>query len=303
MKIEIKNLKGEPQIILAYVAWGLLPIYWKLFSHYDSGIVIAHRLLWSVVICALVLAYRGQLKAATQILLNRKNFLPLLVSAILIAINWLSYIYALANDQALEAALAYFICPLLSVLFGALFLGEQIARRHIIPLLFIAVGVGIKIFETGAVPTMALIIGGSFSAYALNKKRIKVEATQGMFAETLLLAAPAALYLLFNSSSQDVSFTELALMSTTGAVTVIPLILFAAALGSVSMRFVGMAQYLAPTLMFLVAVFFYGQPFGVETLLSFIFIWSGIAFSAVGEMQTSLRRKLKLNTEPQLSNA
>lgn len=234
---------------------------------------------------------------------NRENFFPLLCSAILIAINWLSYIYALANGYALEAALAYFICPLLTVLFGALFLKEQIARHHILPLLLITAGVGVKIFQTGSVPIMALIIGGSFSAYALNKRRIKIEATQGMFAETLFLVVPAAVYLFFNTSVQGLNFTEFALFSTTGVVTLVPMILFSAALSTVSMRFIGMAQYISPTLMFLVAVVVYGQPIGFEALLSFILIWSGIALSAAGQMHAAVKRDFKLGTEPMPSNA
>ena len=259
---------------------------------------MAHRLLWSAVFCIFVLLRRGQLTTAAKLFFDRTKIGPLILSSILIGTNWLSYIYALSQGKALEAALAYFICPLLSVALGAIFLRERISKQHFLPLMLITVGVGMKMFETGGFPIMALIIGGSFSAYALNKKRLNLEPTQGMFAETVLLAGPAVAYLFFNSSSAALNISQLALFISTGAVTVVPMVLFAAALSTVSMRFVGMAQYIAPTLMFLVAVVVYGQPVTLTAALSFIFIWSGIAFSVFGQKQGLTKATSKFLAEP-----
>ncbi|GGC97099.1 transporter [Thalassobacillus devorans] len=268
----------------AYVLWGFLPIYWKLVQEVSPIAILGHRIVWSFVFMIGVIlilrkwkVFQSEIKRTWK---NKKSALGITFASIAISINWLTYIWAVNNDHVVEASLGYYINPLVSILLGMIFFKETFNRPQWLAFILAAAGVAYMTFNFGSVPWLALMLAFSFGIYGLLKKTVDLNAMFGLTIETLIMTPIAAIYLL--SLPQEnwaniewLSVTSLLLFGA-GVATAIPLLLFAAGAKRIPLSMVGFLQYIAPTIMLVIGVFLYKEPFTHVHLVSFLFIWSGL---------------------------
>lgn len=278
----------------AYVLWGLLPLYFRLLGPIDAGEIVAQRVLWSALLVAaiVVAARRGpQLRRAFA---DPKALANLVASAACIAINWLVYVWAVLHGQVLAASLAYFLNPLLNVLLGVVLLGERMNRTQAIAVALAGAGVALFAFGSSWVALgISLSLAISFALYGLIRKTVSVGALEGLMVETTLLAPIAFGYLLWLGAGQALAFEQgigmAALLVLAGAVTTAPLLLFSAAARRLRLATMGMLQFLAPSLQFLLAVFVFGEVLTPVRLVCFALIWAGLVVYVVGGRQPGRR--------------
>ncbi|WP_147200259.1 EamA family transporter RarD [Pantoea sp. CCBC3-3-1] len=266
----------------AYFIWGIAPAYFKLLQQVAPGEIMTHRVIWSFFFMLILLSLSRNWHKVKATLKQPKKVLLLAVSAILVCSNWLIFIWAVNNQHLLEASLGYFINPLLNVLVGMVFLGERFRRLQWLAVALAACGVLVQLWKFGSVPVIALGLAVTFSLYGLLRKKIAVDAQTGMLLETSWLLPFAALYLFgfADSSTSHLSHNALSLnllLIAAGIVTTIPLMLFTAACTRLRLSTVGFFQYLGPTLMFLLAVIFYGEHMTPDKAVTFSFIWAALA--------------------------
>lgn len=265
--------------LTAYGSWGVAPIYFKLLGFAEPLEVVAHRVVWSVVILAAVVGLRGQWPTLRG--LGRAQVLGLALSGALISANWLLFIWAVFNDHMLDASLGYFINPLLSVMLGVLFFREWLRPAQGLALLLAAAGVLNEVLAVGLIPWVGLALALSFGFYGVVRKRLAVDSAVGLGVETALLLAPAAGYLGWAASTGAGAtgrgdLAELLMLGAAGPVTVVPLVCFAAAAMRLPLSVLGFFQYIAPSIMLLLAVFVYGEPFRPSQIVTFGLIWLGL---------------------------
>lgn len=272
----------------AYIIWGFFPIYWKFLDHVDSLEILAHRMTWSLVFVVGVLALRKR-AAWIRALLKRPKEIVLYGSAsAILAVNWGLYIWAVNAGFIVETSLGYFINPLINVVFGALFLGERPRIVQWLAIGLAATGVGYLTLVYGQPPWIALVLAVSFATYGLLKKKGSLGAVEGLTVETALLFLPALGFLVFVETTGGGAFghsdtTTHLLLAGSGVATALPLLFFAAGVRRLTLTVIGVLQYLAPTLQFLIGVFIYDEPFSAERLVGFVFIWAGlIVFTGEG---------------------
>ena len=268
--------------LAAYLCWGFFPVYFKSVHVVPPLEMVAHRICWSLAFLLLLIAGRGAWGDMRKLLSRPKSLAALTVSTLLIATNWLVFIYAVSAGEVLQSSLGYFINPLVSVLLGFVFLGERLERMQWLSIALATTGVIYLAASYGSVPWISLLLAASFGLYGLIRKALHVEPLVGLTVETLLLAPFALVYLLvlhdkgtgiFLASSARLDL----LIPMAGIVTAIPLLLFAAATKRLRLATVGFLQYITPTMHFLLAVLVYGETFTHTHLVSFLFIWCGLA--------------------------
>jgi len=277
--------KGILYGIGAYALWGFFPIYWKLLQGIPATQLISHRIIWSFILLVLIILFTGQWAEfrATA----RFNTLRIYTfAALLIGGNWLLYVWAVNANFIVETSLGYFINPLISVLLGVIFLRERLRIGQWIPVLLAALGVTYLTFTYGRLPYIALALAFSFGTYGLVKKLSPLGSLYGLTVETGILLIPAIGYLIFAEANGDGAFLHTGLTSTllmvgAGVVTTIPLLLFASAARSVSLWVVGLLQYIAPTLQFLIGVFIYKEEFNHNQLIGFGMVWTALVIFLV----------------------
>lgn len=280
--------------LTAYIIWGLFPLYFKAIQSVPALEIIVHRALWSALFGALLLlvwkhpGWLGELRD------NPKRFGVLAASGMLIAGNWLVYVWAVNNGRMLEASLGYYINPLVNVLLGMLILGERLRRLQWIAVLLAAVGVAQQIWQVGALPWVSLTLALTFGFYGLIRKQAPVAALPGLVVETWLLLPLAIGWLLLspNAASTQAEFwstPEALWLVAAGPITLVPLVCFNAAARHLPYTTLGFLQYLAPTLVMLQAIFLFGEHFDPSKLVAFSFIWAGLAIYSVDAWLT-LRR-------------
>jgi chloramphenicol-sensitive protein RarD len=262
----------------AYAIWGLLPLYLKLLSGIAAPDVLAHRILWSLLVIggiAIAVGGRERLSAA----LRRPRLLALLVaSALCIAGNWLVYTWAILNGHVLDTSLGYFINPLISVVFGVVLLGERLQRAQWLAVGLAFAGVVILAVALGELPVISLAIAFSFALYGLIRSQAAVDAVTGLLIETLVLAPVALGWLLTRPEGVFGHPPALLLLLAAGGVlTAVPLLLFGLAARRLKLSTLGVMQYLAPSMVFVQAVFLFGEPLAPAQLLAFGCIWAGLA--------------------------
>jgi chloramphenicol-sensitive protein RarD len=265
----------------AYALWGLLPLYFKLFPHAGAVEVVAHRIVWSVAFLAVVLLAMRQYPQLTAALGQRRIMAALTLSALLIAVNWLVFIWAIGAHHVLAASLGYFLNPIVNVLIGTLFLRERLTRGQ-----KIAVGVaavGVAVLAAGEIQTLwiSLTLAISFAFYGLVRKLTPVPAAVGLAVETLVLFPAALGSLIWFGMAGTLAFgrepLETAFLAGLGVVTAIPLLLFAGAARRLSMVTLGLIQYVAPSFQFAMSIFLFGEPLSAVRLASFALIWVALA--------------------------
>jgi chloramphenicol-sensitive protein RarD len=283
--------KGYAVILTGYIGWGLFPLYWALLIHVPPGEVLLHRMLWAVpVLVMLVLLSprrRTQLNAALH---SWQELRWLSLSSLVICFNWGIYIWAVANQQVVEASMGYFLTPLLNVLAGTIVFKEKLTRLKLIAIAFAAVGVGYNVLTTTAFPWVGLAVAVSFAGYGLLRKQMKTNAIPGLFVETLLLlpfTLGLVLWLHFSGQAiflhQDRSTDMLLILG--GPITIIPLAFFTAGTRMLPMTTVGILFYVTPSLQFLSGIFVLGEAFNLDKLIAFGGIWIGLAIFSYSLLQ------------------
>ncbi|SOB80714.1 chloramphenicol-sensitive protein RarD [Sphingomonas guangdongensis] len=266
----------------AYVLWGVLPLYLRLLNSVPPLQILAHRVLWSLLLLALVVLVLSAGPAVLRAARGR-TLLLLIGSAALIAVNWLVYIWAVQNHHVLEASLGYFINPLVNVALGMLVLGERL--RPLQKAAVAVAGAGVALMASGGgMLWISTTLALSFGFYGLLRKIAAIDALGGLTVETLLLAPACSGLLLYAHANGNGAFGESTrldlLLIVAGAVTAAPLLMFAAAARKLTYSTLGLLQYIAPTLQFMEAVTFFGEPVGTTRIVVFVLIWIGCALFA-----------------------
>lgn len=280
--------RGVLFALSAYGMWGLFPIYFKSVASVSPFEVLSHRIIWSVVFLTLFIIISGRWQELIQNFRQKRLVASLSVSAILVSLNWLVFIWAVGQDRILETSLGYFINPLISLLLGMIFLGERLRKAQWIAILLAVAGVGYQLVLVGSLPWVALFLACSFGFYGLLRKRIVVDPFSGLLIETLLLSPFALLYLFWLNQQNQLAFLSESigiswLLVAAGIVTSLPLICFAAGARRLTLTLNGLLQYTAPSIAFLLAVVVYHEPLDSNRLVTFALIWSGlILFTAEG---------------------
>ncbi|OPG71564.1 EamA family transporter [Pseudomonas ogarae] len=273
----------------AYIIWGLFPIYFKAIASVPSVEIIIHRVLWSALFGAALLMVWKHPGWWRELRDNPQRLAILALSGTLIAANWLTYVWAVNNERMLEASLGYYINPLVNVLLGMLILGERLRRMQWLA------GVAQQVWQVGSLPWVSLVLALTFGFYGLIRKQAPVKALPGLVVETWMLVPIAIAWLLFNptaTSAQAAFWTtsEAWWLVAAGPVTLVPLVCFNAATRHLPYTTIGFLQYIAPTLVLLLAVMLFGEHLSSSTLVAFLFIWAGLAVYSVDAV-ISMRRR------------
>ncbi|MDF3153173.1 EamA family transporter RarD [Mesorhizobium sp. XAP10] len=291
---ESKARRGFLLALGAYLLWGLLPFYMKAVAHLPLAEVIAHRIVWSVPIAAAVLIWAGRTADFKAALRSPRTIAMAALTAALISVNWGIYVWAIAVDRTVETALGYYINPLVSVVVGALLLGERLDRLQIAAVVLAAVAVAVLTIEGGKLPWVSLALAFSFAAYGFFRKTLPIGPSQGFLLEVLLLSVPALGYIVYLiATGQDHivsnSGTDTALLIGCGPVTSVPLLLFAFGAKLLRLSTIGIMQYIAPTMVFLIAVLIFDEPFGTIQAIAFALIWAALAVYSWSMLTTARR--------------
>lgn len=278
--------RGFAFALAAYVMWGFMPLYMKALAHVPTLEVLAHRVVWSLPVALAVLVWlrrTGDLRAALR---SPRMIGMAAITALLVSVNWGIYVYAIQSGQALEAALGYFINPLFSIFLARVLLGERLDAWQWAAVALASLAVGLLSWEAGRLPVVALGLTLSWGFYAYFKKSLPIGPNQGFVLEVLLLLPLALAYLLW-LGVQDRSMFAQGVLSDTwllvgcGVVTAVPLMVYANGAKLLRLSTIGILQYVSPTMVFLTAVFWFGEPFGWARGVAFPMIWAALAMYSV----------------------
>jgi chloramphenicol-sensitive protein RarD len=267
--------------VSAYIIWGLLPLYWKLVEEAGAYEILAHRGIWSLLICVSLLALRKQLKSAYEMVRSSRTFSLLFLASGLLTINWGVYIWSVTVNRVVEAALGYYITPLINVTFGVLLLREKLRPAQWIAVALAAAGVVILTLGYGSLPWIALVLAISWGSYSLIKKSLNLGALETLSLETLFAFLPNLVFLLIIQGNGSAEFgstwTISILLFGAGAATVIPLLLFNGSTTRLPLSTVGLLQYITPTIMFFIGIYINNEDISTTKVLGFAFIWLALA--------------------------
>jgi chloramphenicol-sensitive protein RarD len=305
--VEIDKQRGTAYGVAAYLLWGLFPLYWRLLQPASSAEIVAHRLVWSLLVVLVLLAVTRDWAWLRPFAHDRASQWRLGVASVLITANWLLYIYAVNSDQVVETSLGYFINPLVTVLIGVLLLGERLNRVQ-----WLAVGLGaaavlVIAVDYGRPPWIALGLAFSFAIYGLIKKQVgpRLGAVASLSVESAVMFVPALLFLVILEARGNTSFAHngvghAALLASAGVATAIPLLFFAAAARRVPLTVMGLLQYLAPVLQFLTGVLIFSEPMPAPRLAGFALVWLALLLLTVDSLRTRQRtRRRNADREPE----
>ncbi len=282
----------------AYTLWGVFPLYWTVLEPAGAVELLAHRIVWSVLTMVLVLVLWRRVDAFRALLRDRRKVLLLAAAAVVITINWGGYIWGVNNDRVVETSLGYFINPLVTVLMGVLVLGERLRRLQWVAMGVALVAVVLLAVDYGRPPWVALVLAFSFGTYGLLKKQAAVEAVESITLETLVMAPVALAYVAFLAETGRSNFGShglghALLITTTGIITAVPLMLFGAAAIRVSMVSLGLLQYLAPTIQFVLGLVVFHEDMPASRWIGFSLVWVALVVFTV-EALNHRRRQLRL---------
>ncbi|MBS2098320.1 EamA family transporter RarD [Carboxylicivirga linearis] len=277
--------KGYIYTAQAFVSWGLLAVYWKLLSHVPALEILAHRIFWSFLFVLIFLSVKKKLHLK-QIFRNKKSFLTLVVTGLLVGSNWGVYIYGVNAGHIVEASLGYYITPLVNVVLGMIFLKERLSKLQIIALLLAVSAVAYLTIDYGRFPWISIYLAFSFGLYGLLKKKSGVEPMPALAIETMVLTPFALVYIIggiIDGSGHLFNGTLLTniLFIVAGVVTTLPLYWFAQGTKRIPLTSVGFMQYIAPTIMLLLGIFLYNEGFPIEKQIAFASIWLALVFYSI----------------------
>lgn len=284
---------GVLSALIAYLMWGFLPLYFILVKEVPSLEVLVHRVIWAVPFGAVIIYLRRQWQEVWRALTHRKMLFHLSISALLIAGNWLVYIWAVQKEQIFQASLGYYINPLLFAVVGVFLLGEKLRTPQIIAVGLAALGVTVLTVSSGELPAIALFLGVSFTIYGVIRKKVVIGGMPGLFIETLVLLPVASIYLGFLMAQGQAVFgttgaVGTAILVVAGPITVVPLLFFALAARRLNLSTVGMMQFIAPSIQFLIGVV-YGEQLTTAHLFCFGCIWSAVIVFSLDAWRSSRR--------------
>ena len=288
--------KGVLSGVGAYLIWGFFPIYLKALQVVPALQIMLHRVVWAFVFVLLLILIRRRWAGIRVSLRNPRVIMTYTLTAFLLAVNWLVYIYGINSGQVVETSLGYFINPLLSVALGVVFLRERLRPMQWLPVGLASLGVLYLTLQYGALPWIALALAFSFGMYGLIKKIAPLGAMDSLFVETGIIFLPALLFLLFSNNQGAGAFGHQGwqisiLLAFSGVVTAVPLLLFGRAARSIPLSLLGILQYIAPTVQFLLGIYLYQEAFTATRLVGFAIIWIALLiFSIEGYFNHRKRR-------------
>ena len=274
------NRLGVAYGVGAYVIWGSLPIYWRWLEQATAFEILANRGIWSLVVCILFLAFQRQLRSTFTLIKNSKTFFTLALSSFLLTLNWGIYIWAVSVDRVVEASLGYYMTPLVVVFFGVVVLKEKLRIAQKLSLGLAAIGVSVLTFAFGQLPLVAFGLAVSWGTYSLIKKRLDAGSLETLSVEMLFALIPSSIYMFYLMSSNQAEFgSDLwfsLIITTTGLVTIVPLLMFNSAATTLPLTLLGLLGYINPTIMFLVGFIVFHEPLTFSKIFGFVFIWSAL---------------------------
>lgn len=277
--------------LAAFLSWGVLPLYFKAVAQVPSMEVLAHRVVWSLGFLLLLTLARGRWSAFVALFKSRRTQLTLMVTTVLIAMNWGVFIWAVANGQLVEASLGYFITPLINVVLGVAFLHERLRRMQVVAVILAAGGIVWMTTHLGHLPLISMTLAISFGFYGLLRKQVPATGVQGLTAETLMLSPLAIGWLVWSERQGGLVFLHEsrsldALLLAAGVITALPLIWFAEGARRLRLATMGFLQYLAPTFQLLLAVVAFGEPFTRDHAVSFGLIWVALVLYTLDTLRS-----------------
>jgi len=281
MKIDRRSSQGVIYALLAYMSWGLLPLFWRQLEVVPATEILAHRIIWSSVftLAVCLLMKRDYLR---NYFTNPKSLILLVVTGVIVSLNWGVYIYAINSGQLLEAALGYFINPLVSIVLGMFFLGEKLNKTQLAAFMLAVSGVAYLTINYGHFPWIAIALALSFGVYGLLKKKMNYDSMSALAVETTLVTPFALAFLIFGAPVANISFVAqhipIAVMLVfAGVITAMPLYWFANAAVRIPLYAIGFFQYIAPTIKLFIGIYFFHEIFSTTHAVSFSLIWAGLA--------------------------
>lgn len=273
--------KGFALALTAYFLWGFLPLFMKAIAHIPAPEIVAHRIVWSVPIAGAVLLVTGRTADLKAALKSPRTVAMAALTASIITFNWGIYVWSIAAGRALESALGYYINPLFSVFLGAVLLRENLSRSQWVAIGLAVCAVAILSVEAGGLPWVSLGLAVSWGFYAFFRKTLPVGPNQGFLLEVLILSIPSIGYILYLESTGQGHFgdtgpADVLWLLSCGLVTAVPLMIYANGAKLLRLSTIGIMQYIAPTMIFLIAVFVFDEPFGPSKLVAFAFIWAAL---------------------------
>lgn len=267
--------------LAAYFFWGFLPFYMKAVGHIPAVEVLAHRVVWSVPVAGIVLLAVGGIADIREAIRSPRTLIMAAVTAIFITVNWTTYIWAISVGRALDTALGYFINPLFSIFLAAVLLKEKLSPMQLAAIALVVVAVAIITFDAGGVPWVALILTVSWGFYAFFRKTLPVGPNQGFFLEVMILSPPCLAYIIYLETTgqghlMQTGWSDSLLLAASGVVTAVPLILYANGAKLLRLSTIGLMQYIAPTMIFLIAIFAFHEPLNTTKLAAFGLIWAAL---------------------------
>jgi chloramphenicol-sensitive protein RarD len=278
--------RGTWYAIGAYALWGLLPVYWKWLRYVPATQVLCHRILWSFITLFVIILISRQWRAFREAIANLRVLRAYAMAAVLISINWLTYIWAVNAGFIVETSLGYFINPLLSVLLGVVFFRERLRPWQWAAIALATAGVVYLTYAYGSLPWIALTLAATFGAYGLVKKTAPLGSLHGLTLETGVLLVPAIMFLVYSDRAGNGALFNSGAISDTllmgaGIITAVPLLLFSSAARRIPLSLIGILQYIAPTLQFLLGVLVYKEPFTATKFLGFGIVWAALIIYGV----------------------
>lgn len=288
--------KGIIFAITANTLWGLLPLYLKMMRDVAPLEILLHRMIWSLVFVVLILACKRHFGWLKDVVKNPKILLTFALSALCIALNWFTYIWAVNSNHVVDASLGYFISPLINVVMGYFILHERMRPAQWCALAIAALGVLWLTIQAGQIPWIALVLATTFGLYGLLRKIAKLESLEGLSLETAMLAPLALIWLTFIAHNNQSSFVEGSnstrlLLMLAGPITAIPLLFFSAAARRIPLYLLGLLQYITPTGQMLLGLIVWHEPFTGAKMIGFLIIWSALAIYSAENIWFMRRRK------------
>ncbi len=266
--------------LAAYTMWGIAPMYFKLLSSVPALEIVMHRIVWSVLVLCVLLVVRKKFSQVLLAIRDPKIITTLAISGLLLAVNWLVFIWAVNNDKLLDASLGYFINPIFNILLARFFLQERLTRLQLLAAFVALAGVVFLIFSYGQLPWIALVLATTFSVYGLLRKKVTVDSMPGLLIESCIMLPFALLYwFIMDTSSGNMLANSVDLniiLLLAGVVTTAPLLCFTAAARRIRYTTLGFFQYIGPSLMFLLAIMHYQEPLDTSRVVTFVCVWSGL---------------------------
>ncbi len=301
----MSNFHGILAAAAAFILWGVLPAYWKLLQEVPAYEILCHRMSWSLVLTLGLVVVTGRRALFRQAMRERNNLITFTATGLLLAVNWLLYIWAVNAGYIVEASLGYFINPLINVFFGMIFFREKMRLAQWFALLLASLGVLYLTVYYGQFPWIALTLATTFAIYGLLHKKNHLGALDGLCLETGILFLPATAFLLGLGYAGDGAFGRIGLtgsllLAGTGVVTTIPLLFFGYAAQKIPLSTLGLMQYLAPTINLILGVFIYGEEFPRTRMIGFMLIWAALVIFMAENLLRRLRNKKKVLTADSL---